>query len=177
MSLFEVEDLQKLLDDALERSIGNALRAERLARERDALIERLWAARTAPVQPSRGIPFPTRVPWVMHERAWSQYAAAGHGNQSAERMAERGGFGVKEFVVCCLGRDYNRDSSYDLTPEDIASVRDEAEGLLALTDAVARDVREQCAADAERLAVEYAGDGCTVEDAMRTFARWLRAQS
>ena len=55
--------------------------------------------RMAPVQVTRGEPFPRSIPWHFHERAWSEYAAHHHG-QSAERIAERGGFGVSEVVAC-----------------------------------------------------------------------------
>jgi len=96
------------------------------------------AERTAPVQANRGVPFPTRIPWVMHERAWSQYAKAGHGSQSAERLAERGGFGVMELVACLTpGRGYNCDYA-TITPDEIRAVREEAEGLTALLDRIER---------------------------------------
>ena len=67
--------------------------------------------RRAPVQgASRGpswlercaIPAGT-VAWEEHLEAWAHYAALGHGDQSAERMAERGGFGIEELCFL-LGR-------------------------------------------------------------------------
>ncbi len=86
-------------------------------------IERI---RTAPVQPARGHPFPTRIPWHFHERAWSMYAAAGHGSQSAERLAQRGGFGVLELVACLALGDYHVDYKR-ITGKHVASVRGEIE--------------------------------------------------
>lgn len=36
------------------------------------------------------------IPWAIGMEAWLAYAAEGHGNQSCERIAERGGFGISE---------------------------------------------------------------------------------
>lgn len=46
------------------------------------------------------------VPWAIHIDAWKGYAEAGHGDQSAERVAERGGFGYRE-IQCAIARHYN----------------------------------------------------------------------
>jgi hypothetical protein len=43
------------------------------------------------------------IAWSEHEEAWRVYADCGHGNQSAERVAERGGFSFFE-LVDLLGR-------------------------------------------------------------------------
>jgi hypothetical protein len=61
--------------------------------------------RRAPVQAERGHPAGT-IPWETHLAAWAGYAAAGHGSQSAERIAERGGFGYAE-VQCALAGHYS----------------------------------------------------------------------
>jgi hypothetical protein len=45
------------------------------------------------------------VPWNVHEQAWQQYAALGHGRQSVERIAERGGFGYDEIACLLAGGD------------------------------------------------------------------------
>jgi hypothetical protein len=125
------------------------------------------AEKTAPIQPHRQIrgakgingrciPFPTRVPWVMHERAMSSYRYG----QSAERMAQRGGFGVLEFVACLtIGYDGDYET---ITDEMIAKVRDEAEGLTAL----------RLALDAEREARQRAEKD--VEAARAVNAEWRR---
>ena len=99
---------------------------------REALEEAVRASKTAtaPVQPEQGFPFPTRIPWAVHERAWSQYAAAGHGDQSARRLAERGGFGVRELCACLLGRGYSSASIRAITPDDVAKVREEIEARI-----------------------------------------------
>jgi hypothetical protein len=54
--------------------------------------------RRAPVQQDneRG---PGSIAWVEHLDAWSSYAARFGSSQSAERIAERGGFGYRELVV------------------------------------------------------------------------------
>lgn len=44
---------------------------------------------------------PGSVPWSVHLQAWEEYARQGHGSQSAERVAERGGFGYYE-IQCLL---------------------------------------------------------------------------
>ena len=49
---------------------------------------------------------PGTVSWEVHQKAWENYAAAGHGSQSAERLAERGGFGYRE-LQCALAGHYN----------------------------------------------------------------------
>jgi len=67
--------------------------------------------RRAPVQGSRHGPswlnrcsFPAgTVAWAEHLEAWGRYASLGHGDQSAERVAERGGFDITEMVFL-LGR-------------------------------------------------------------------------
>ena len=58
----------------------------------------------------RGLPgsVPGTIPWDVHLRAWTDYAAAtGHWDQSAERIAERGGFDYYE-IQCALLGHYNK---------------------------------------------------------------------
>ena|SRR5688572_24028212 len=45
------------------------------------------------------------VDWDIHVRAWQVYAALGHGDQSAQRIAERGGFGALEMIVMLAERN------------------------------------------------------------------------
>ena len=45
------------------------------------------------------------IPWEIHERAWATYAAKLGRSQSAERIAERGGFSYGE-AQCLLGGAY-----------------------------------------------------------------------
>lgn len=62
--------------------------------------------RRAPVQRERATNRPAgTVPWDVHERAWARYAELGHGAQSAERIAERGGFGYGEMACLLAGHD------------------------------------------------------------------------
>lgn len=53
----------------------------------------------APVQaaPEKG-KGPGSIAWEEHERIWAVYAAKYGAAQSAQRMAERGGFGYREIV-------------------------------------------------------------------------------
>jgi hypothetical protein len=53
--------------------------------------------KTAPVQRYG------RIPWDLHVRAWGAYAAKYGKYQSAERIAERGGFDVNELDVFLPG--------------------------------------------------------------------------
>jgi hypothetical protein len=46
------------------------------------------------------------VPWSTHLLAWQGYDAAGHGDQSAERIAQRGGFSYRE-LQCAIAGHYN----------------------------------------------------------------------
>ena len=71
--------------------------------------------RRAPVQSDRRWPrgapgsVPGTIPWNVHLRAWEGYAADGHGDQSAERIAQRSGFSYRE-VQCALLGHYNECS-------------------------------------------------------------------
>ena len=47
------------------------------------------------------------VSWEVHLLAWSGYDAAGHGDQSAERINQRGGFSYGE-IQCALAGHYNQ---------------------------------------------------------------------
>lgn len=47
------------------------------------------------IRPVSWIPMGT-ITWEEHEKAWSVYDATWHCGQSAERIAERGGFGYYE---------------------------------------------------------------------------------
>lgn len=61
--------------------------------------------RRAVVQESKQGPRGT-VPWSTHLLAWEYYRAAGHGSQSAERIAARGGFSYRE-MQCALAGHYS----------------------------------------------------------------------
>jgi hypothetical protein len=77
---------------------------------KDALLASVVAVheekkeRRAPVQGDRSIPKGSdgresgTIAWSEHEEVWRAYADRGHGGQSAERIAERGGFGYREIV-------------------------------------------------------------------------------
>ena len=60
--------------------------------------------RRAPVQGDYWIPRgtigrePGSVTWTEHLEAWRQYDRDGHGSQSADRLAERGGYGYSEIT-------------------------------------------------------------------------------
>jgi hypothetical protein len=45
-----------------------------------------------------------RIPWRLHLKAWQKYAQHYPG-QSAERMAERGGFGLLEVIYLLAGEN------------------------------------------------------------------------
>jgi len=113
--------------------------------------------RWAPVKQIPGFSFPPRVPWALSERAWSQYAAFGHENQSHERLCERGGFDPVELVSLLHGRNPFRGSTPNPTPEEVAKVRDEIEGVAALRAKAEKAEAERDAALA-RVAAEAGND-------------------
>jgi hypothetical protein len=53
-----------------------------------------------PVQPED----PGRVPLEVSAEAWKEYAAQGHGDQSHERIIQRGGFGSLELAILLFQR-------------------------------------------------------------------------
>lgn len=57
--------------------------------------------KTAPVQSHKDMPA-GQIPWALHELAWEEYARQGH-MQSAQRIADRGGFSWAEIVACLRG--------------------------------------------------------------------------
>ncbi len=72
--------------------------------------------KNAPVQMPHGGHLPHglrfRIPWRIHQKAWEQYAKD-HRGQSAERLAERGGFGLEELIYLLAGED-----PYELRHDD-----------------------------------------------------------
>lgn len=73
-------------------------------------IETAPDERPAPVQDHRrGATVPlTAIPWGLHAILWRVYADHGHGDQSAERLAERGGFSRDELGQLAVGM-YGRE--------------------------------------------------------------------
>lgn len=80
--------------------ICDALMADHQATD----VEQSAPERVAPVQDIRGASVPMgTIPWGLHEVLWLVYADHGHGNQSAERLAERGGFSRAELGMLAVG--------------------------------------------------------------------------
>lgn len=52
------------------------------------------------------------VPWAIAEIAYKAYVKDGHGSQSLETLAARGGFGWAELISCLRG-SYNNESAFD----------------------------------------------------------------
>jgi hypothetical protein len=71
-------------------------------------------SRRAPVQTFQE----TSVPWEISAEAWKEYAAQGHGNQSHERVCERGGWGVEE-LAALLYRRIKRLEALSAQPEEM----------------------------------------------------------
>jgi len=61
-------------------------------------------ARRAPLQATRGVGVAGTISWEEHLEVWAAYAAVHGDRQSAERIADRGGFGHSE-VRFLLGRE------------------------------------------------------------------------
>ncbi len=51
------------------------------------------------MEPGSGWYGASEIPWWLAEEAYAYYVALGHGDQSLERLAERGGFGRKELLL------------------------------------------------------------------------------
>lgn len=84
----------------LER-LGMRRTAARLRRVVDDALADVEDESTAPLQDdTRQL---VRIPWGLHELAWKVYDAHGHGSQSAERLAERGGFARGELGSLLVG--------------------------------------------------------------------------
>ena len=45
-----------------------------------------------------------RIPWRIHLKAWQEYAK-NHSGQSAEELANRGGFGLEELIYLLAGEN------------------------------------------------------------------------
>ena len=92
--------------DELRRVAGDldALGMKKSAARIRAAVEVAPDERVAPVQDDRGDTVRlSAIPWGLHEALWRIYADHGHGSQSAERMAERGGFSRAELGMLAVG--------------------------------------------------------------------------
>lgn len=77
-----------------------------------AIVREMWAKKELPVHPLRKYPFPIQqgpgVSWAIAARAYEIYSAKYGTQQSLERLAERGGFGMQEiegFLIEAEKRD------------------------------------------------------------------------
>lgn len=61
------------------------------------------------------------ISWEAAEKAYQTYSKYYGRGQSLERLAERGGFGKREFVCLYLGREVFKRSKY-LTTQEIDTV-------------------------------------------------------
>lgn len=73
--------------------------------------------KNAPVQVPHNGRFPHglkfRVPWRIHLKAWEVYHKS-YPDQSAERLADRGGFGLEELIYFLAGENpYNKKHDDD----------------------------------------------------------------
>jgi hypothetical protein len=97
-SSVDVDELRRVACDL------DALGMRRSAARIRAAVEAAPDERAAPVQDARSATVPLRaIPWGLHEMLWRIYADHGHGSQSAERIAERGGFGRGELGMLAVG--------------------------------------------------------------------------
>lgn len=80
---------------------------------------------TFPIQPDRGHPFPSFVPWALAEEAYVEYSRCFGHDQSLERLAERGGFGAIEFAILLAGKGQPLSNYSDaaLVAEALSSAR------------------------------------------------------
>ncbi|GAA2867023.1 hypothetical protein GGQ99_001347 [Aminobacter niigataensis] len=105
------------------------------------------------------------IPWSLHLRAWDVYAKKYGRSQTAERLAERGGFGTQELDIFVPGW---RDEVSEITrlQEALAAAEAEVERLLPI-EAEAAEGREingelrtkLVEAEARLTALRWAGAG------------------
>lgn len=109
-------NVEILLREGLDRDVMISAIRKALAALGDLEEVRItYEGRRAPVQANSGYTPAGTISWEVHEQAWANYAACGHGSQSAERMAERGGFSYCE-LQCALAGHYNRTNSEHVHP-------------------------------------------------------------
>lgn len=88
--------------DAIARNL-EALGLPRSAgRIQALLVPKRPDQRTCPMQEERGGAL-RAIPWDLAAVLYRVYAADGHGGQSLERLAERGGFGRRELGMLAVG--------------------------------------------------------------------------
>ncbi len=96
----DTDELRRVADDL--RRLGLPRSSARIL----AAIETTPDERLAPVQDRSGQL--RAIPWGLHEMLWRIYADHGHGDQSAERIAERAGFSRGELGMLAVG-SYSTD--------------------------------------------------------------------
>jgi len=80
--------------------------------------------KTAPVQESAGHMIPGgQIPWAVHLLAAKEYNR--HHNQSAEQLADRGGFSWSELIACLRG-EYT-PSGCDKASKELTEVAEHAQ--------------------------------------------------
>lgn len=87
MTPHQYAEIQAVAHDL--RKFGLMRSANRL----EALLGEVNDERPCPVQSNDGV---RAIPWGLAEMLYAGYASEGHGSQSLERMADRGGFGRRE---------------------------------------------------------------------------------
>ncbi len=98
------------------------------------------AERRAPVQGYHG----GTIPWRVHGLAWEAYAKQYGNRQTAERLAERGGFGVKEMDMFLPGwRDMAEGSPAQAV--DLGQFRDLARSWIVEAGGAVADTKHACA--------------------------------
>ena len=70
----------------------------------------------------------TTVPWSEAEIAWQTNDALGHGDQSLETLARRGGFGRCEFAILRAGFDFHHPHKLVLEHPPVTETEAPAQG-------------------------------------------------
>lgn len=96
MTLAQVTELRQLALDLERLGLKHSADRVRAVLAGDAPGDE----RPCPIQDQGGI---AAVPWGLAEVLYAVYAADGHGGQSLERLAERGGFGRGELGMLAVG--------------------------------------------------------------------------
>lgn len=99
-------ELRRLIDHVEACGLRGTANAMRVQLDRDPAEDE----RACVIQEERGGEV-RAIPWGLGEILWGVYAGHGHGDQSLERMVERGGFGRRELGMLAVGAYGGQGSS------------------------------------------------------------------
>ncbi len=93
-----IVELRRLIDHVEACGLRGTADAMRVQLDREPTADE----RPCVIQEERGGEV-RAIPWGLGEILWGVYAGHGHGDQSLDRMVERGGFGRRELGMLAVG--------------------------------------------------------------------------